>query len=113
MDKVTNNVLEYKGYLSKVVYDVDTKKICGLKIDGINECVEFSCEKNDSIEDAFHKAVDQVLEGKDRNNMLDQEPRKITIELSSNEFRNLAILAAKKDKPLEKVLKQIIIGELM
>lgn len=54
------NVLEYKGYSAAVEYSVEDKVLHG-KIDGINDLVDFCSEDVSSIEDEFHKAVDDYL----------------------------------------------------
>lgn len=50
------DVLEYKGYHTKIEFDVRGK------IEGINDYVDFECEKICDVEKEFHAAVDSYLE---------------------------------------------------
>lgn len=56
-----SNILEYKGYHTKVEYDVVDKKLRG-KIEGINDLVDFECESIESVEEEFRSAVDDYLD---------------------------------------------------
>lgn len=54
------NILEYKGYLTKVEYSVEDQVLYG-KIEGIKDLINFECEKASEVESAFHQAVDDYL----------------------------------------------------
>lgn len=54
------NVLEYKGYHTRVELDTDDMILVG-KIEGINDFVNFECENLDEVEKEFHQAVDDYL----------------------------------------------------
>jgi predicted HicB family RNase H-like nuclease len=56
-----NNILEYKGYHTKVEFDSEELVLRG-KIEGINDFVNFECEDIKNIEKEFHEAVDDYLE---------------------------------------------------
>ena len=51
------NVLEYKGYFTKVEYDAEDGILYG-KIEGINDLVNFESHSMKSVEKEFHRAVD-------------------------------------------------------
>lgn len=55
-----NNILEYKGYHTKVEFDSEEFVLRG-KIEGINDLVNFECEDMKGIEKEFHEAVDDYL----------------------------------------------------
>lgn len=55
------DVLEYKGYVTKVHYDVETKKLYG-KVQGIVDAVNYESDTIDGVEAAFHDSVDRYLE---------------------------------------------------
>ena len=55
------NVLEYKAYHTVIEFDSETNVLRG-KIEGINDYVEFSSSDAATIEEEFHKAVDDYLE---------------------------------------------------
>lgn len=57
---MVNNVLHYKGYIAKAMYDVDRQVICG-KVDGLVESVDFATRDPAQVEQAFHEAVDGYL----------------------------------------------------
>ena len=54
------NIIEYKGYYTKVEYSVEDHVLHG-KIEGINDLVNFECEKADEVEASFKEAVDDYL----------------------------------------------------
>ena len=56
-----NNILEYKGYHTKVEFDADDLVLRG-KIEGINDFVNFECDNIKDAEKEFHDAVDDYLE---------------------------------------------------
>ena len=49
-----SNVLEYKGYHTKVQYDADSNSLHG-KIEGIKDFVNFETENIADVENEFHK----------------------------------------------------------
>ena len=56
-----NDILEYKGYLAKVVFDVSSLSLFG-SIEGINDLITFESSDPGKIEEEFHSAVDDYLE---------------------------------------------------
>lgn len=56
-----NNILEYKGYHTKIEFDSEAFVLRG-KIEGINDLVNFESEDSKEIEREFHEAVDDYLE---------------------------------------------------
>jgi len=55
-----SDVLEYKGYHARVVFDSAGLILHG-KIEGINDLVTFECDDMTKVENEFHKAVDDYL----------------------------------------------------
>ena len=55
------NVLEYKGYLTRIEYSVEDKVLYG-KIEGIKDLVNFESDSITQIEHEFHCAVDDYLQ---------------------------------------------------
>ena len=56
-----NNMMEYKGYHTKIEFDAESMTVRG-KIEGINDYVDFEAWDIFSIEVEFHSAVDDYLE---------------------------------------------------
>ena len=56
----SNDILEYKGYHSRVEFDFAGKVLHG-KIEGINDLVTYESDSVLEIESEFHKAVDDYL----------------------------------------------------
>ena len=54
------DVLEYKGYHTRIEFDSYSKVLHG-KIEGINDLVTFESDSVSDIENEFHKAVDDYL----------------------------------------------------
>ncbi len=55
-----NNILEYKGYFTRVEFSADDNILYG-KIEGIRDLVTFECENVKDLEKEFHEAVDDYL----------------------------------------------------
>ena len=55
-----SNILEYKGYYTRIEYDNVDKVLYG-KIEGINDFVNFEINHAENIENEFHMAVDDYL----------------------------------------------------
>ncbi len=55
-----NDILEYKGYHTKIEYSVSDHVLHG-KIEGIRDLVNFESDSVDNIEQEFHSAVDDYL----------------------------------------------------
>jgi len=58
---MTDNMMEYKGYHTKIEFDVESMVLRG-KIEGINDYVDFEAGDIADIEAEFHSAVDDYLE---------------------------------------------------
>ena len=54
------NILEYKGYYTKIEYSAEDHVLFG-KIEGIKDLVSFECENLGDVEKEFHEAVDDYL----------------------------------------------------
>ena len=54
------NILEYKGYHTRIEFDIETLKLRG-KIEGIRDLVNFESDNPLEIEKEFHSAVDDYL----------------------------------------------------
>ena len=57
---MTNNILEYKGYYTRVEFSVEDRILYG-KIEGINDLITFECDDISEIENAFRETVDDYL----------------------------------------------------
>lgn len=55
-----DNILEYKGYHTSIVYDAHAGRLRGI-ISGIDDYVDFSSDKVEEIEQEFHNAVEDYL----------------------------------------------------
>ena len=56
-----NNILEYKGYHTKIEFDSEGCVLKG-KIEGINDLITFECEDMKNVEKEFQEAVDDYLQ---------------------------------------------------
>ena len=54
------NVLEYRGYVTKVHFDAEGQRLYG-KVQGIVDAVNYESTTIDGVEAAFHDAVDRYL----------------------------------------------------
>lgn len=55
------NILEYKGYHTRVEYDAESNSLRG-KIEGILDYIDFECSDLNAVEEEFHAAVDDYLD---------------------------------------------------
>ena len=55
------NIMEYKGYHTKIEFDAESKTLRG-KIEGINDYIDFEASDILNIEFEFHAAVEDYLE---------------------------------------------------
>ncbi len=92
------NIMEYKGYYTKVEFDAESKTLRG-KIEGINDYVDFETEDSSNIEKEFHMAVDDYLEF---CREVGKEPEKeykgtFNVRIPSELHKKLALCALKDD----------------
>lgn len=88
------NMLEYKGYHTKVEFDAESKVLRGI-IEGINDYIDFESDSIQSITEEFHRAVDDYLEFCKE---VGKEPEKeyrgsFNIRISSELHRKMALHA--------------------
>lgn len=105
------NILEYKGYYTKVEFSLEDKVLYG-KIEGINDLVNFESNSAEDIENEFHDAVDDYLEFCKE---VGKEPDKVykgsfNVRISPALHKEISLLALKNGESLnqtvEKALKE-------
>ena len=104
-----NNILEYKGYHTRIEFDVDALALRG-KIEGIGDLVNFESDSVEGIEKEFHSAVDDYLEF---CREVGKEPDKeykgmFNVRISPELHRNLAIRAFKDGNTLNATVEKAI-----
>lgn len=111
-----NNILEYKGYHTKVEFDSEDFVLRG-KIEGINDLVDFECEDIKDVEKEFHEAVDDYLEFcKEVGKEPDKEYKgTFNVRISPELHKKLAVVAMKNGDSLnasvEKAIQEYVSGE--
>lgn len=105
-----NNILEYKGYHTKVVFDSKELVLRG-KIEGIGDLVNFECENLKDIEKEFHEAVDDYLEFcKEVGKEPDKEYKgTFNVRISPELHKKLAILAMENGDTLNASVEKAIV----
>lgn len=103
------NILEYKGYHTTVEFDAETYVLRG-KIEGINDFVNFESIDPRTIEQEFHKAVDDYLIFCQE---VGKEPDKeykgtFNIRIQPTLHKKLALLALKNGDSLNAVVEKAI-----
>jgi len=104
-----NDVLEYKGYHTRVAFDSVSMVLHG-KIEGINDLVTFESESVSEIENEFHKAVDDYLAFCED---IGQEPNKeykgsFNIRISPELHRKLVEVSFFNDESLNSSVEKAI-----
>lgn len=103
------NILQYKGYFTKIEYSVEDRILYG-KIEGIKDLVNFESENADEIEQEFKNAVDDYL---DLCEELGQEPDKtysgtFNVRISPALHRAVAMQAIKTGDSLNSTVEKAI-----
>ncbi|MEQ2639814.1 type II toxin-antitoxin system HicB family antitoxin [Coprococcus hominis (ex Arizal et al. 2022)] len=103
------NLMEYKGYHTKIEFDVESMSLRG-KIEGINDYVDFEAEDVVTIEKEFHSAVDDYLEFCAE---VGKEPEKeykgtFNVRISPDLHKKLAIYALKDGRSLNSEVEKAI-----
>ena len=96
-----NNILEYKGYHTKIEFDSENFLLRG-KIEGINDLVNFECEDIKNIEKEFHEAVDEEYKGT-FNVRISPELHKqlVTMSMKNGDTLNASVEKAIREYVLE------------
>lgn len=104
-----NNILEYKGYHTKVEFDSDGLVLRG-KIEGINDLVNFECEDIKDVEKEFREAVDDYLEFcKEMGKEPDKEYKgTFNIRINPQLHKKLATVAMKNGDTLNACVEKAI-----
>ena len=95
------NILEYKGYHTKIEFDAETFVLRG-KIEGIKDFVDFECSDVTQVEEEFHNAVDEYLE------FCKEYKGTFNIRISPDLHRKLAVVALKKGDTLNSSVEKAI-----
>ena len=105
-----NTVLTYKGYSTKIEYDVDFAVLFG-KIEGISDLVTFESKNADEIVREFHSAVDDYLQFcTDVGKKTDKEYKgSFNVRVNPDTHKLLAIEALKEGKSLNALVEQSIL----
>lgn len=104
-----NNILEYKGYYTKIMYSSEDRILHG-KIEGIGDLVTFKSTDTTKIEEEFHNAVDDYLEFCEE---VGKEPDKsykgtFNIRISPELHKKLALKAFKNNESLNQTVENAI-----
>lgn len=103
------NIMEYKGYHTKIEFDVESMSLRG-KIEGINDYIDFETEDISGIEEEFHSAVDDYLEFCKE---VGKEPEKeykgtFNIRISPDLHKKLALCAYRDGRSLNGEVEKAI-----
>ena len=103
------NMLEYKGYFTKIEYSKDDHVLYG-KIEGIKDLVSFESDKVENIETEFHLAVDDYLELCKELNQSPDKPYSGTfnIRIHPSLHRELALRAIKNGESLNSTVEKAL-----
>lgn len=104
-----NNILVYKGYHTKIEFDLETYTLRG-KIEGIGDLVNFSSQDITTIEQEFHNAVDDYLEFCEE---VGKEPDKeykgtFNVRIAPELHKQLALEAYKEEESLNALVEKAI-----
>ena len=103
------NVIEYKGYYSKVEYSKEDNVLYG-KIEGINDLVTFECDNVSAVHDEFQAAVDDYLEYCEK---IGKKPNKVykgsfNVRIEPELHKDIAMMAFRESKSLNEIVEEAI-----
>lgn len=103
------SVLEYKGYHTTVRFDAESMTLHG-KIEGINDFVNFVCNKPERVEKEFHKAVDDYLAFCDEVGKAPEKEYKGTfnVRVKPELHKRLAAYSSKNGESLNRTVEKAI-----
>ena len=103
------NILEYKGYHTKVEVDLEAGILYG-KIEGIRDLVNFESENLESLEEEFHLAVDDYLEFCEEIGKIPEKEYKGTfnVRITPELHRAVSLLAFKNNESLNQTVEKAI-----
>lgn len=104
-----NDLLEYKGYRARVVYDNETKSLWG-EVVGITDYIDFQSDSLKSIEKEFRKAVDEYLAFCEE---VGKEPEKeykgsFNIRIGTDLHKQIALQSLKEGKSINEYVKEAV-----
>ncbi|HHT88918.1 MAG TPA: type II toxin-antitoxin system HicB family antitoxin [Clostridiales bacterium] len=104
-----SNILEYKGYFTKIEYNSEDKALYG-KIEGIADLVTFESTDAGEIEKEFHNAVDDYLDfckeiGKDPDKSYKGS---FNVRIDPDLHKQLVIKAFKNNESLNQTVEKAI-----
>lgn len=104
-----NNILEYKGYYTKVEFSAEDQVLYG-KIEGIKDLVNYESESLSGVTQAFHEAVDDYLALCEDLGESPDKPYKglFNVRISPELHKKAAIAADKKGETLNAFVTEAI-----
>lgn len=104
-----SNVLEYKGYHAKVLFDAESRILHG-KIEGIRDFVNFETSNPNDVEKEFHEAVDDYLDFcEEVGKSPDKEYRgTFNVRIDPRLHRELALEADKRETSMNQMVENAI-----
>ena len=107
------NVLEYKGYFTRVEYSAEDRVLHG-RIEGIQDLVNFECEQTDQVEEQFHEAVDDYLAYCEDLGKQPEKPYRgvFNIRISPELHRRAVVEAAKEGITLNQFVATAVEAQL-
>lgn len=97
--------MEYKGYISKVIFDEEAGIFSG-EVINTRDVITFQGESVKELEQAFHESVEDYLEFCNERGEEPEKPfsGKFVLRIPSDLHRNLALIAGKKNISLNKLI---------
>ena len=107
--EVMNNILEFKGYYTKVEYSAEDNVLFG-KIEGIVDLVTYESESLALVEKEFHSAVNDYLAFCKETN---KQPDKVykgsfNVRIAPDLHKAMAILASRNHESLNQAVESAI-----
>ena len=104
-----SNIIEYKGYLSKIEYSAEDGLLFG-KLDGIRDHIDFYTEDPKMIEAEFRSAVDDYLEFCEEVGKEPNKPYKgsFNVRISPELHKKAAQKAVRDNESLNKFVEKAI-----
>ena len=104
-----NDVLEYKGYHTKITFNAESKTLRGI-IEGITDFVDFETNDTSEVENEFHAAVDDYLDFCEEVGKAPEKEYKgsFNIRIRPELHKKIAIKALKANESINRTVERAI-----
>jgi predicted HicB family RNase H-like nuclease len=105
----TNNILEYRGYIAELSFDMDDNIIVG-RVINTTDTISFHGQCLEEVKQAFHDVLDAYLDACDSENIEPSRPYsgKFNLRIDPQLHKELSTHAALEGKSLNELVTSLL-----